>query len=75
MAGMVQKDPTSGALTLNLFATGAKTYGANGSHTATAGPVAKAGYAERERKKRARNAAVQRRLGQQRPYDPRQGGA
>jgi hypothetical protein len=43
----------------NKFATGNKTYGAGQVGSATSGVLAKTGYAERERKKKMRQLAIQ----------------
>jgi hypothetical protein len=54
MAFGVTRDPLSGAVRANAAATGSKLYGAGRSTAATTGPVEKAGYEEREMRKRAR---------------------
>lgn len=59
----IQRDPISGAIRSNIAATGAKRYGTNASGVATTGAVSKIGYIDREKRKRARNAA-NKRIGQ-----------
>lgn len=65
MALGVRRDPFSGAIQQNFAASGAKRYGANGSATATTGSLPDEGYMDREARRRARRAAVQRRLRQE----------
>lgn len=62
MALGIQRDPLSGAIRSNYAATGAKRYGPGGSAAATSGPLPEEGYLDREAKKRARRAAIQRRV-------------
>ena len=59
MAGMAaSKDPQRN-LTANPFATGAKKFGAGQTNNATSGSLPSAGYAARDRKKKARSQAIQ----------------
>jgi hypothetical protein len=59
------RDPLSGALQSNTFATGAKRYGVGLTAAATSGALSTDGYSERERKNRERRRALQQRLMQQ----------
>ena len=62
MAFGVTRDPLTGQPRANNAASGANLYGANGSHTATTGAVEKTGYQERELNRKARRAAINRRM-------------
>lgn len=57
MAEGVTKDP-QGNITANPFATGKKLFGAGRVGSATSGTLPKAGYQARDRKKKARSAAI-----------------
>lgn len=61
----VTRDPMSGSVRANFAASGAKRYGANGSFTATQGELGSEGYQDREARRRARRAAIQRRMRQE----------
>lgn len=52
-------DPLSGATRYNPYAVGKKLYGAGLSNRATAGPVDKQGYRDRELRKQAMARAIQ----------------
>lgn len=64
MAFGVTRDPMSGAIRANQAASGIRQYGVGGSRTATTGAVDKAGYEERELRKKARRRADARRMAQ-----------
>ena len=70
------RDPLSGALQSNTFATGAKRYGPGQMTAATSGRLSTDGYDERERKKQERRRALQQRLRMQSgpQYSELQGG-
>lgn len=61
MALGLRRDRLSGGIQANYAASGSPLYGDNASHTATTGAVDKAGYEDREMRRRARRAAIQRR--------------
>lgn len=72
------RDPATGQLRLNTFASGAKRYGAGYGTIATSGQLSKDGYEERKRKALERQRAIQRRIAmmgrQGGTVDPTQGG-
>jgi hypothetical protein len=60
------KDP-NGNLTANPFATGQKKFGAGQGTAATSGSLPKAGFAARDRKKKARSNAIKNMIAQNAP--------
>lgn len=74
----VTRDPISGQIQYNSFASGAKRYGAGYGTIANAGQLSKDGYEERRRKQLERQRALQRRIAMMGRgggmVDPTQGG-
>lgn len=59
-----ERNPFLGTIEFNSGATGSKRYGPGQTSSATSGPLSSDGYSERERKRKARQLAIQNRLQQ-----------
>lgn len=74
----VTRDPSTGHIQYNSFASGAKRYGAGYGTAATSGQLSRDGYEERRRKALERQRALQRRIAMMGRgggmVDPTQGG-